>query len=58
METYKMFLVPMGNNKITEELELQECNYSVTPNIKGGGSRGYLDDEEPTKDLESPRDNK
>ena len=42
METYKIFLVPMGNNKITEELELQECNYSVTPNIKGGGFKGLF----------------
>ena len=24
----------MGNTEITEELDLQACNYSVTPNIK------------------------
>ena len=24
----------MGNTKITEELELKACDYSVTPNIK------------------------
>ena len=35
METYQIFVVPMGNTKITEELELQGRNHSVTPNIKG-----------------------
>ena len=34
METYKIFWVSMGNNKITEEPELKACNDSVTPNIK------------------------
>ena len=34
METYQIFLVPMDNPKITEELELQVCNDSVTKNIK------------------------
>ena len=32
METYKIFMVPMVNNKITEELEFQAHNDSVTPN--------------------------
>ena len=35
MVTYQIFLVPMGDTKITEELELQAHNNSVTPNIKG-----------------------
>ena len=34
METYQIFVVPMGNTKVIEELELQSCNYSVTPDIK------------------------
>ena len=32
METYQIFVVPMGDTKITEELELQARNDSVTPN--------------------------
>ena len=35
METYQIFVVLMGNTKITEELDLQTCNDSVTPNING-----------------------
>ena len=34
METYQIFVLPMGNTKITEEPELQACNDSVTPNIR------------------------
>ena len=34
METYQIFLVHMANTTITEELELQACNDSVTLNIK------------------------
>ena len=34
METYQIFVVPMGNTNIIEELELKACNYSVTPNTK------------------------
>ena len=34
METYQIFVVPMGNTKITEELDFKACNYSVKPNIK------------------------
>ena len=34
MEKNQIFVVPMGNTKITEELELQARNYSVTPNNK------------------------
>ena len=34
MKKYKIFLVPMGNNKITWELELKACNDSVTTHIK------------------------
>ena len=32
IETYQIFLVPMGNTVITEVLELQARNDSVTPN--------------------------
>ena len=35
METYQILLVPIGNTKMTEELELRACNDSLTPNIKG-----------------------
>ena len=39
METYQIFVFPMGNNKITEELELQACNDSVTQNIREKNKR-------------------
>ena len=48
METYQIFLVPMGNTNITEELGLKACNDSVTPNINKK-SRDDFDDEEATK---------
>ena len=48
METYQIFVFPVGNTKITEELELQSNDDSVTPNIKKK-SRNCLDDEEATK---------
>ena len=35
METYQIFLFPMGNTKVTEELEIQARNDLVTANIKG-----------------------
>ena len=57
METYQIFLVPMGNTKITEELELQPRKYSVIPNNKKEKARDDLDDgEKRTKYLESPSD--
>ena len=34
METYQIFVVQMGNTKITEELELQAHKDSVKPNNK------------------------
>ena len=49
MEIYQISLVPMGNNKITEELELQGPKDSVTPNNKIEKARDYLDDKESPK---------
>ena len=34
METYQIFVFLMGNTKISEEIQLQAHNNSVTPNIK------------------------
>ena len=34
METYQIFVIPLSNTKIIEELELQARNDLVTPNIK------------------------
>ena len=34
METYQIFVFPIGNTKITEELQLQSNDDSVTPNIE------------------------
>ena len=42
METYQIFVVPMGNNKIKEEPELQEPNDSVTPNNRIEKNKGLL----------------
>ena len=48
-ETYQIFLVPVGNTKLTEELELQGRKDSVTSNNKKEKPRYDLDDEEETK---------
>ena len=32
METYKFFVVPIGNTKIKKQPDIQVPNYSVTPN--------------------------
>ena len=56
METYQIFVVLMGNTKITEKLEVQASNYSVTINNKKDKARGDFDDEESIKDQESPSD--
>ena len=34
MKTYQIFVVPEGNTKVTEEIELQAHNDSVTQNIE------------------------
>ena len=34
METYQIFLVPMGNTKIIDKIYLQARNDSVTPNTR------------------------
>ena len=57
IETFQIFVVPMGNTKITEELDLKTRNYSVTPNKKKEKARDDLDGEESIKDSESPSDN-
>ena len=56
METYQIFVVQMGNTKITEELELQAPEYLETPNNKKEKSWGGLDDKEAPKDSLSPSD--
>ena len=48
-ETYQIFLVPVGNTKLTEELDLQGRKDSVTSNNKKEKPRYDLDDEEETK---------
>ena len=57
MITYQIFLVPMVNNKITEELELWAPKDSETPNNKIEKERYDLDDKEAPKDSVSPSDN-
>ena len=54
IETYKTFAVLLDNTK----LNLPMSNGSVTPNKKEKIARNNLDDEESTKDSESPSDNK
>ena len=56
MQTYQIFLVSMGNNKITEELELWAPKDSETPNNKIEKERYDLDDKEAPKDSVSPSD--
>ena len=43
METYQIFVVPMGNTKIRKYLELQDPKDSATPNHKIEISRDDLD---------------
>ena len=50
METYQIFVVPMGNNKITEELEFQAPKDSVTSSNNIEKSRDNLDDKEAPND--------
>ena len=52
METYQIFVVLMGNAKITEELEFQ----SRAPVLKYQAREDLYDKEAP-KDLVPPRDN-
>ena len=56
METYQIFLVPISNNKTTEEPDIQARNYSVTTYIKGKRVRNDLDDEKATNNSEPPSD--
>ena len=44
METYQIFVVPMGNTKITEEIEFQAPNDWLSPSNKIEKSRDDLDD--------------
>ena len=53
--SFQIFVVSMGNTKITEELDLQGYKNTMKQNIRKKG-RNYLDNEEATKNSESPSD--
>ena len=56
METCQIFVVPMGNTKITEELYFQAPKDSVTSSNNMEKSRDNLDDKETHKDSLAPSD--
>ena len=56
METYQIFVFPMGNTEIKQERELQARKDSVTTNNRKEKSRDDFDYEEAIKNSESKSD--